>query len=303
MASSEETLARMISRRAKNDPKGFKEAVSSGSLKSYLKNEAVNQLKVSEAQLDQFLREHCRDLGIQKDEAQISSNSNIGSGSGGDSSSTGSSSSNTPSSSSSSSSAADEARARAQAKADEVRRIVRNFDLEAISMSIDTMAFQSMYETETRGQLDAQLNSRLVELNTQGGDGLKLLGKRLELPKVACFTLSILSGAYAVSAFLRGSLITATVQALVAHDLFRVSYNCYLNAYVLHGTRRIGSSTVNFGSAVLSSITSAITGTADPATSYLREVDLELLQINTLTPVLWIKAKNWYHQQLQRPNP
>jgi hypothetical protein len=175
--------------------------------------------------------------------------------------------------------------------------------LEAISLAIDSMAFENMYNTETQGQLDAQLNSRLVELNAQGGDGLKLLGKRLEMPKVVCFTLSILSGAYALSSFLRGSLVSAAIQGLIAHDLFRVSYNCYVKAYVLHGTRRIGSSTVNFGSAVLSSITSAITGAADPATAYLREIDMELLQINTLSPVLWIKAKNLYHQQLQRPSP
>ena len=283
-SSASTSLARLISRRAKNDPQGFKDAVSKGDLKSYLLTETLRGKIATEAELDKFLQEHSKDLGLETPGPSSSASSSA------------------PSSSSRGRDAEEAAR-KARAAADEMRRRIQSFDLEAVSLSIDTMVFDSMYDAETQGHLDAQLNTRLVELNHTGGDGLRLLGKKLEMPKVVCFVLSVVSSGYSMGALMRGNLFMFAFQAVIAHDLFRVSYNCFLKAYLLHGTRRIGASPVNFGSALLSSITSAITGAADPSTAYLREIDIELLQINTFTPVLWLKAKHWYRQQLQQPPP
>ena len=133
-SSASTSLARLISRRAKNDPQGFKDTVSKGNLNGYLLTETLRGKIATEAELDKFLQEHSKDLGLETPGPSSSASSSA------------------PSSSSRGRDAEEAAR-KARAAADEMRRRIQSFDLEAVSLSIDTMVFDSMYDAETQGAI------------------------------------------------------------------------------------------------------------------------------------------------------
>jgi hypothetical protein len=261
MGGNDETIARLISKRAKLDPTGFAAASKRGDIKGYCQTE-LKRLGISEEEFKQFLNKHSKDLGLPESNANVE-------------------------------------RAAEKAKVI-VEETLSNVNLEGISEMLDKHIFDEQYEKETQGSLDAQLNERLIQLNTNGAEGIRHIKRKLDFPKCAATGMSVVFGAYALGAFFKGSLVTAVVQGLLAHDLSIAAYNCHLKAYLLHGTRRIGATPASFGSAILNSITSAVTGAADPNLAYLKEVDVSLVFQGSLIPLMLQRGRDWLVQHIDR---
>ena len=151
-----------------------------------------------------------------------------------------------------------------------VEETLGNLNIEGISLTLDQLVFDALYDQETKGSLDAQMNERLMQLNSVGAEGVRNIGRKLDLPKVAASALAVVFSTCAFSSFFKGHIVTAAVQGLIAHDLSVAAYNCHLKAYLLHGLRRIGATPV---SSIFGNIASAVTGAADPNLAFLAELD------------------------------
>ena len=193
MSGNDETIARIISKRAKNDPAGFASATKRGEIKGYFLTE-LKRVGISKEEFEQFLSKHSKDLGLPN------SNLNVEKG--------------------------------ARKAKEVVEESLSSLNLETISETLDELIFDKLYEKETQTSLDAQINEQLIRLKLNDAERIRHIQRKLNLPKCVATGTSVAFGAYALVAFLRGNVVVAIVQGLVAHDLSVAAQKQLLSCHI-----------------------------------------------------------------------
>ena len=149
-----------------------------------------------------------------------------------------------------------------------------------LSQALDERFFEPLYDSEAcTSELEKSLAARFTDYKP-----FAAIEEKLRTIKVGAAVAGLLCGAMAVSGALQGRPANILVYAVLAHDLFRVSFNCYIKKYVSNASRRLGDNLFTAAAnTLLNVISSAVLGKPDVVQRLQTEVVYETLADYTLS--------------------
>lgn len=151
--------------------------------------------------------------------------------------------------------------------------------LQDAAAQMDARIFEPWFESEAGGgELQRSMTNKFADYKS-----FSQIDLQLRKIKVGCLVGSVLCAGMAVSSFLGGRLAHALIYAVSAHDLLRVSYNCFIKRYCARAATRLGGSILEAaGNVLLNVVNSALFGQPDVVSRLQREVLWDVLFDDTL---------------------
>lgn len=167
---------------------------------------------------------------------------------------------------------------------------------------LDMYIFEPIYKYELGDSLDAKLQEKMDSLRIS--DKKMPIDDVLKIPKVTLGIMGIAAGVYALSVMSTGIHLKSVFHTAFAHDIFRVSCNCYVKTYRVKSVRAMQSNTSLASviyDAVSSVVSSAVLGKAsDPAPQYdkyFSEINTDILLSGTIFGHLRALYRHWISLQ------
>ncbi len=173
------------------------------------------------------------------------------------------------------------------------REIQSNTDFfDSMENTLDHFLLEPMYQREFGDQLDAKIQEKMDSLGIKLSK-TQLVDEALKLPKVCFGYMSIFASLWAFSMLEDGISFKSLFHTALAHDLFRLSCNCYRKTYIIKSVRLMHLN-ISFGQSILNAVSSAITGRENENTKYLREISVDVVCSGTFFDYF----RRWYDQVL-----
>ena len=124
------------------------------------------------------------------------------------------------------------------------------FDI--LSDHLDAEAYGPFYDANS-GSFEKSLGEKITDYKT-----FRKINNSLKSLKVAAFLGSIFCALYSISQFMTRRPLKGAIYGLMAYDLVRVSYNCYIKKYCSITANKLGGDFSKLGSTIFQVAQSAL---------------------------------------------
>ena len=144
---------------------------------------------------------------------------------------------------------------------------------------LDDRLFVPLFDQETAtSELEKSLASKFADLRE-----FAEMDSKLRSFKVYSAAGALLCFSLAVRSVLQGRVTNVVLYAVLGHDLFRVSYNCFIRKYISNAVKRLGDNVFSAAAnTFLSMVQSAVFGKPDVIQRLQQELQFEALADGTI---------------------
>ena len=145
---------------------------------------------------------------------------------------------------------------------------------------LDDRLFVPLFDQETAtSELEKSLASKFADLRD-----FAEMNEQLKKYKVYSAAGALLCFSLAVRSVLQGRVTNVVLYAVLGHDLFRVSYNCFIRKYISNAVKRLGDNVFSAAAnTFLSMVQSAVFGKPDVIQRLQQELQFEALADGTIS--------------------